>query len=46
MVGLNRRTIERERAAGRFPEPDRKVGKVPLWAPATIDRWFGGEVAR
>ena len=38
-LGMSRRTIERLRSAGRFPKPDRKVGKVPLWSPATIRRW-------
>lgn len=38
-LGLSRRVIERERAAGRFPRPDRIVGRVPLWSPETIRRW-------
>jgi predicted DNA-binding transcriptional regulator AlpA len=38
-TGLSRRTIERERSAGRFPRPDKKVGKMPLWRPETIREW-------
>ena len=40
MFGLCRRTLERSRSAGSFPPPDRKVGKIPLWRLATIERWF------
>ncbi len=35
-LGLSRRAIERERAAGRFPKPDAIVGKMPLWKPETV----------
>ena len=35
-VGVSRRGIERERAAGRFPQPDLTIGKMPLWRPQTI----------
>ena len=38
-VGIPRRTLERERSAGRFPPPDQMVGKVPLWKPATLRAW-------
>jgi predicted DNA-binding transcriptional regulator AlpA len=41
-VGLSRRAIERERSAGRFPRPDRVVGRVPLWSPDTVRRWVEG----
>jgi predicted DNA-binding transcriptional regulator AlpA len=39
-VGLSRRLLERERAAGRFPAPDLKIGRCPLWRPETIRRWL------
>jgi predicted DNA-binding transcriptional regulator AlpA len=42
LTGLSRRAIERERAARRFPEPDRVVGRVPLWHASTIDQWLRG----
>jgi hypothetical protein len=35
-LGVSRRAIERERAAGRFPQPDLHVGKMPLWRTATV----------
>lgn len=41
-LGVSRRTIERERTAGRFPAPDLHVGKAPLWQPQTIRRWVEG----
>jgi predicted DNA-binding transcriptional regulator AlpA len=44
-LGVCRRTIERERAAGRFPKPDLKIGKAPLWTKETIAKWIasGGD---
>ena len=41
-LNVSRRTIERERAAGRFPEPDLKIGKSPLWLRETIVQWIAG----
>ncbi len=35
-LGVSRRAIERERAAGRFPRPDLTIGKMPLWRPETV----------
>src|SRR5262249_4358650 len=34
--GVSRRTLERERAAGRFPRPDLAIGKAPLWTSDSI----------
>jgi predicted DNA-binding transcriptional regulator AlpA len=42
LTGLSRRMIERERSAGRFPAPDRFVGRCPLWRPETVDAWLRG----
>ena len=39
-LGLSRRAVERERAAGRFPKPDVTVGKMPLWRPETVRGWL------
>jgi hypothetical protein len=39
LFGVSRRTLERERSAGRFPAPDLTIGKMPLWKPETIQRW-------
>lgn len=39
LLGVSRRTLERERSAGRFPRPDLQIGKAPLWKPATIQAW-------
>ena len=40
LLGVSRRTIERERSAGRFPQPDMHIGKAPLWKPTTIQQWI------
>jgi predicted DNA-binding transcriptional regulator AlpA len=42
-IGISRRTLERERSAGRFPPPDRMVGKAPLWRPATLESWLSDQ---
>jgi predicted DNA-binding transcriptional regulator AlpA len=39
-LGVDRRTVERQRSAGRFPPPDLKMGKMPLWKPETIRSWI------
>jgi predicted DNA-binding transcriptional regulator AlpA len=38
-LGVPRRTLERLRAAGRFPKPDLHIGKRPMWRPETIRDW-------
>lgn len=35
-LGVSRRAIERERAAGRFPRPDLSIGRMPLWRVETV----------
>jgi hypothetical protein len=39
-LGVSRRIIERERAAGRLPPPDARVGKRVLWRQETIKAWL------
>jgi predicted DNA-binding transcriptional regulator AlpA len=39
-LGVSRSAIERERRAGRFPKPDRTIGRMPLWRPETIRAWL------
>jgi predicted DNA-binding transcriptional regulator AlpA len=39
-LGVSRSAVERERRAGRFPKPDRVVGRMPLWSPATVRAWL------
>jgi predicted DNA-binding transcriptional regulator AlpA len=41
-LGLSRRAIERLRSAGKFPPPDRTVGRVPIWAVGTVRAWVEG----
>jgi predicted DNA-binding transcriptional regulator AlpA len=38
-LATSRRTIERERAAGRLPKPCLHVGTSPRWRPDVIRRW-------
>jgi predicted DNA-binding transcriptional regulator AlpA len=38
-LGISRRSLERERSAGRFPPPDLHIGKAPLWRPETLKSW-------
>jgi hypothetical protein len=43
VLGVDRRTLERMRAAGRVPAPDLIVGtRSPRWLPAAIRRWCEG----
>ncbi len=44
LTGLSRRLIERERSAGRFPAPDKMVGRCPLWKCSTIDTWLSSGI--
>jgi hypothetical protein len=39
-LGVSRRIIERERAAGRFLKPSRKIGRVPLWGVEELRDWL------
>ena len=42
-LGVSRRTIERERSAGRFPKPCKILGKrTPLWSVQSIREWVEG----
>jgi predicted DNA-binding transcriptional regulator AlpA len=38
--GVSRRTIERERSAGRFPQPDLHIGRAPLWTKKAVNNWI------
>lgn len=46
-TGLDKRTIQRERSAGRFPEPSVQLGRAPLWTPESLRAWIeaGGRVS-
>lgn len=35
-----RRSVEKHRAAGRFPKPDCHVGRSPRWERTTLDAWI------
>ncbi len=45
VLNASRRTVERQRAAGRLPKPDFMVGKMPRWKAETIRKWMSGQVA-
>jgi hypothetical protein len=36
LLGVSRRIIERERAAGRFPAADMKFGRLSLWSVSRL----------
>ncbi len=40
MLGVSRRTIERLRSAGRFPQPNGTAGKAALWTRASLVAWL------
>jgi hypothetical protein len=40
LTGLSRRTLERERSAGRLPPPDARIGRRVLWTRATLLTWL------
>ncbi len=40
VLATSRRTIERLRAAGRFPKPDCHVGSMPRWRPEAVRDWI------
>jgi hypothetical protein len=42
VLGIPRRTLTVELAAGRFPQPARRVGRRPYWDPEAITRWARG----
>ncbi len=42
-LNVSRRTMERERSAGRFPPPDLYIGKRPMWKPETIREWIDAQ---
>jgi len=39
-IGVSRRVLERELSAGRFPKPDLRIGKMPLWRVETVRDWL------
>ncbi len=41
-LGVSRRSLERERSAGRLPKPDLHIGRAPLWRIETVNRWLEG----
>jgi predicted DNA-binding transcriptional regulator AlpA len=42
-LGISRRAVERARHAGQFPEPDAKIGRMPIWRVSTIENWLAGQ---
>ncbi len=40
-IGISRRALERLRAAGGFPPPDKVIGRCPVWRVETIHAWLG-----
>jgi hypothetical protein len=40
LLGVCRRSLEREISAGRFPKADVQFRRMPLWRVETIRRWL------
>ena len=38
-LSVDRRTVERLRASGKFPAPTLVVGRLPRWSPRTVRDW-------
>jgi hypothetical protein len=45
-LGVSRRLLEQERAAGRLPKPDLRIGRVSLWKVETIRSWLDSQAPR
>jgi excisionase family DNA binding protein len=41
-LGVSRRHVERMLSAGKFPQPDRKLGRASLWRVETVRGWMSG----
>jgi predicted DNA-binding transcriptional regulator AlpA len=41
-TGIPRRTLKRELAAGRFPQPVLRIGRRPYWNPDAVRQWARG----
>lgn len=41
ILRCSRRQVEKMRATGELPPPDRSVGKRPLWLPSTVNKFLG-----
>lgn len=46
ILSVSRSSIERMKSAGNLPRPDLRIGRMPRWRPATINRWIDGQSAR
>ncbi len=40
LCGVSKRFLEMDRAAGRMPAPDVRLGRRIMWRPATVNRWL------
>lgn len=38
-LGIKRNSVHRYRVRGDIPVPDEYVGRTPLWAVASVERW-------
>ncbi|HZW33450.1 MAG TPA: helix-turn-helix domain-containing protein [Isosphaeraceae bacterium] len=44
-LGVDERTIQRWRSAGRFPKPDVQIGRTLLWRAETVRDWLAQQAA-
>jgi hypothetical protein len=45
LMGVSRRLLECQRAAGKMPQCDVRIGRRALWRPATIASWLDSQAA-
>ncbi len=43
LCGVSKRFLERDRAAGRMPAPDVRLGRRVFWRPTTVNRWLDSQ---
>jgi predicted DNA-binding transcriptional regulator AlpA len=42
ILSVSRRTFERLRSTGEFPEPDLHIRRMPRWKAETVRQWIEG----
>jgi predicted DNA-binding transcriptional regulator AlpA len=46
VLSISRRSMERLLSSGGFPRADLRIGKLPRWRPATVQRWIEEQATR
>jgi hypothetical protein len=43
-LNISDRYFRYMRSAGKFPEPDVRIGRLLLWADETVERWIAAQM--